>query len=158
MSNQPIEIITANNAASYAIAKEMFIAYQQFLGVDLCFQSFEEELNDLPAMYGAPTGKLLLAFIQDTPVGCVALRKKTDHICEMKRLYVPEQYRGLGIGKKLAHAIVEAAQSLQYKTMVLDTLERLTPAVQLYTQLGFTHCAPYYANPLDGVRFMQKTL
>jgi ribosomal protein S18 acetylase RimI-like enzyme len=158
MSNQPIKIITAYSDASYAIAKEMFIAYQQFLGVDLCFQSFEEELNDLPAMYGAPMGKLLLAFIEDTPVGCVALRKKTDHICEMKRLYVPEQYRGLGIGKKLATAIVESAQDLQYQTIVLDTLERLTPALHVYTQLGFTQCAPYYANPLEGVRFMQRSL
>jgi len=158
MSNQPIDIKTVNSAEYYAIAKDMFRAYQQFLSVDLCFQSFEEELNDLPAMYGPPTGILLLAFINKIPVGCVALRNKQNNICEMKRLYVPEAYRGLGIGKKLAEAIIESSILLGYEKIILDTLERLTPAVRLYSQLGFTDCEPYYANPLEGVRFMQKLL
>ncbi|WP_416439440.1 GNAT family N-acetyltransferase [Phnomibacter sp. MR] len=158
MSNQPIEIITANNAASYAIAKEMFIAYQQYLNIDLCFQSFEAELNDLPAMYGPPHGALLLAFDGQDIAGCVALRPKANGICEMKRLYVLPAFQGKGIGKQLATAIVHAGKQLGYNKMVLDTLHRLQPAIQLYEQLGFVHCDAYYHNPLEGVVFMEKPL
>jgi GNAT superfamily N-acetyltransferase len=158
MKIEQIEIRVANTPAFFAVAKKMFIEYQDFLGVDLCFQQFEEELNNLPAMYGPPAGTLLLAYINNTAVGCVALRKKEHHICEMKRLYVPVAYRKLGVGKLLAKAILESATALGYKKIILDTLERLTPALQLYTQLGFTYCKPYYANPLQGVRFMQKHL
>lgn len=158
MNNIAIEIRTVENDSDYAIAKELFIEYQQFLGVNLSFQSFEDELNNLPAMYGPPTGHLLLAFVNNIPAGCVALRNKQQQVCEMKRLYVPDAYKSLGVGKLLATSIIASAASLGYKKMVLDTLDRLTPAINLYTQLGFKDCAPYYANPLEGVRFMEYML
>ena len=151
-------LIQAMTPELYAMAKDLFMAYQQYLNVDLCFQSFEAELNDLPAMYGPPHGALLLAFYKQDIAGCVALRKKADGICEMKRLYVLPAFQGKGIGKQLATAIVAAGRQLGYTKMVLDTLDRLQPAIQLYEQLGFHCCAPYYHNPLEGVVFMEKTL
>ncbi|WP_197428630.1 GNAT family N-acetyltransferase [Phnomibacter ginsenosidimutans] len=151
-------LIQAMTPELYAMAKDLFMAYQQYLNVDLCFQSFEAELNDLPAMYGPPSGALLLAFYKQDIAGCVALRKKADGICEMKRLYVLPAFQGKGIGKQLATAIVAASRQLGYTKMVLDTLDRLQPAIQLYEQLGFHRCTPYYHNPLEGVVFMEKTL
>jgi ribosomal protein S18 acetylase RimI-like enzyme len=158
MTAGTIEIRTANCAEDYALAKNLFIEYQQFLGVDLCFQSFEEELNILPDMYGGPTGNLLLAFVENEPAGCVALRNKGHNICEMKRLYVPASFRNLGIGKLLTSEIISSAQALGYNEMVLDTLNRLEQAIHVYRQFGFEDCAPYYSNPLEGVRFMQRKL
>lgn len=151
-------IIQAMTPELYAMAKDLFIAYQQYLNVDLCFQSFEAELNDLPAMYGPPTGALLLAFYHQDIAGCVALRAKGNGVCEMKRLYVLPAFQGKGIGKQLATAIVAAGQQMGYKKMVLDTLDRLRPAIQLYSQIGFNPCPAYYHNPLEGVVFMEKAL
>lgn len=151
-------LIQAMTPELYAMAKDLFIAYQQYLNVDLCFQSFEAELNDLPAMYGPPHGALLLAFYKQDIAGCVALRTKADGICEMKRLYVLPAFQGKGIGKQLATAIVAAGRHMGYKKMVLDTLDRLQPAIQLYEQVGFSRCSPYYHNPLEGVVFMEKAL
>ncbi|MCA0382468.1 MAG: GNAT family N-acetyltransferase [Bacteroidetes bacterium] len=151
-------LIQAMTPELYAMAKDLFMAYQQYLNVDLCFQSFEAELNDLPAMYGPPRGALLLAFYKQDIAGCVALRTKADGICEMKRLYVLPAFQGKGIGKQLATAIVAAGRQLGYTKMVLDTLDRLQPAIQLYEQLGFSRCSPYYHNPLEGVVFMEKAL
>lgn len=151
-------LIQAMTPELYAMAKDLFIAYQQYLNIDLCFQSFEAELNDLPAMYGPPTGALLLAFYKQDIAGCVALRDKSNGICEMKRLYVLPAFQGKGIGKQLATAIVHAAKQLGYNKMVLDTLHRLQPAIELYEQLGFVHCDAYYHNPLEGVVFMENPL
>lgn len=151
-------VITASTKEEFEVAKQLFLAYQQFLGEDLCFQSFDAELQQLETMYGAPDGTLLLAMHGETYIGCVALRKKGDGVCEMKRLYVLADYKGKGIGKKLAIAIIEKARQMGYKKMILDTLERLGPALQLYTSLQFEKTDAYYANPLQGVVYLQKQL
>lgn len=157
-TNNSANIIQVMTPDLYAVAKDLFIAYQQYLNVDLCFQSFEAELNDLPAMYGPPNGALLLAYYNQNIAGCVALRQKAAGICEMKRLFVLPPFHGKGIGKQLATAIVDAGRQMGYAKMVLDTLNRLQPAIQIYEQLGFVHCEAYYHNPLEGVVFMEKAL
>ena len=148
----------ATTEADYAAAKDLFVAYQQFLGVDLCFQSFDAELQQLPDMYGPPHGCLILATRGNTYAGCVALRNKGNGICEMKRLYVPDNFQGHGLGRQLATAIVEKAKTLGYQKMVLDTLDRLQPAIALYRSLGFVETGAYYANPLQGVVYMEFAL
>eukprot|EP01035_Chromulina_nebulosa_P046390 gene46390-62835_t len=102
-----MNIITATTPEHYTAAANLFKAYQQFLGVDLCFQGFEAELKQLPEMYGAPNGALLLAENNGEFVGCVAVRKKGDGICEMKRLYLTEATKGKGVGRLLAEEIVK---------------------------------------------------
>lgn len=138
--------------------RKLFREYEAFLDVDLCFQRFEEELAGLPGKYARPTGDLLIGLDGESTVGCVALRKLEEGVCEMKRLYVEPEARGTGLGRRLAQAIIEVARELGYTLMRLDTLERLTDAMRLYETLGFRRTDPYYENPLPGVVFWELEL
>jgi putative acetyltransferase len=158
MATPSVHIIQARAPEHFEMAKRLFTAYQQYLGEDLCFQSFEEELGMLPAMYGSPQGVLLLAMAGAEPAGCVGVRTKAPGICEMKRLFVLPAFQGLGIGRRLAEESITRAKSMHYHTMVLDTLERLTQALALYHSLAFVPIPPYYHNPLPGVVYLQKVL
>lgn len=153
-----MKIISANTTEDYQAAAGLFVAYQQALGVDLCFQGFDDELKQIPQMYGPPHGALLLAKEGASYIGCVALRPKGGGTCEMKRLYVTDAAKGKGLGRQLAEAIIEAGTALGYKKMVLDTLDTLTPALRLYESLGFTVSPPYYHNPLQGVIYLERAL
>ena len=136
------------------LVRTLFREYAEELGVDLCFQGFEEELASLPGKYGPPGGALLLAGDR----GCIALRNIVDGVCEMKRMFVRPAGRGKGLGRELAIAIVNRGAELGYREMVLDTLEQLAPAIRLYEGLGFAECEPYYENPLRDVVYMRKAL
>ena len=138
----------------HVLVRTLFREYAVELGIDLCFQGFEEELASLPGKYAAPSGALLLAGEE----GCVALRDVGDGVCELKRLFVRPSARGSGLGNDLALAIVERGRQLGYRHMVLDTLDRLEPAIRLYSRLGFEESEPYYDNPLPGVVYMRKAL
>lgn len=152
-------IITGvSSAEQVEVARELFREYQQFLDVDLCFQGFEEELASLPGKYVAPYGEILLASIDGQIAGCVAVRPIKDAVCEMKRLYVKDEFRGLSIGYLLAEAIIAKAKELGYQKMQLDTLKRLQTAMGIYRKLGFAEISPYYANPLDEVVYWELAL
>jgi ribosomal protein S18 acetylase RimI-like enzyme len=153
-----LEIRTAHCAGDYDTARELFQEYARQLGVDLCFQGFARELETLDTMYGPPGGALLLARLEGRAVGCVALRAADGGDGEMKRLYVRPQARGAGLGRLLAQAILAEARARGYRRMVLDTLEELAQARALYASLGFLEIAPYYANPLAGVRYFALEL
>jgi GNAT superfamily N-acetyltransferase len=153
-----VEIVTAETQTQLELVRSLFREYERFLAVDLCFQNFEAELAGLPGKYAPPEGALLLAMHGDQAGGCVAARKLGEGICEMKRLYVRPQYRGLGLGRLLATRVIEAAKTMGYKRMRLDTLDRLGEAVQLYRSLGFTQIRPYYSNPLPGVLYWELEL
>ena len=136
--------------------RRLFREYARDIGVDLCFQGFEQELAELPGRYAPPDGNLLLALHGRVPVGCVALRKIGDGVCEMKRLYVRPRFRRTGMGRKLAEAIIDSARRLGYARMRLDTLASLKPAIALYESLGFYRIRPYYHNPLGNVVFLER--
>jgi GNAT superfamily N-acetyltransferase len=153
-----IIIKTASTDADYKAAKELFLEYQQELGINLCFQNFEEELLQLPLMYGGKNGSLLLALSGVNYIGCVAIRKKENEICEMKRLFIKPSYKNQGIGRKLVNQIIAEAIRLGYKKMILDTLERLSPAIHLYKNFGFKETSAYYKNPLEGVIYLEREL
>ncbi len=138
--------------------RKLFREYEVFLDVDLCFQSFEEELANLPGKYSHPSGDLIIGIDNERIVGCVAVRKLDDGVCEMKRLFVRPAARGTGLGKRLAQAIIEVAQELDYSIMRLDTLDRLKGAMILYEKLGFRKTEPYYENPLPGVVYWELDL
>ena len=138
--------------------RELFLEYAESLGFDLSFQNFDEELANLPGDYAAPKGCLLLARYKDELAGCVAIRPLESSICEMKRLYVKPKFRGLGIGRALAKAVIEQANQIGYTVMRLDTAPSMSAARALYESLGFRKIAPYRYNPIEGAVFMELKL
>jgi len=128
------------------------------LGFDLDFQNFDNELAGLPGEYSSPRGCILLAEYENRPAGCVALRPLSDEICEMKRLYVRPKFRGLGIGRALAKAIIEQARKIGYTLMRLDTVPTMKVARALYQSLDFKQISQYRYNPIEGAEFMELKL
>jgi GNAT superfamily N-acetyltransferase len=153
-----LKIIHAETAQQIGEIRRLFREYEKCLGVDLCFQSFEKELSGLPGKYAPPDGALLIALYDQDPAGCVALRKLEGGVCEMKRLFVKDRYRGRGLGQRLAKRIIDEAIRVGYSMMRLDTLDRLTEAMRLYESLGFRRTKAYYHNPLPGVVYWQLDL
>lgn len=138
--------------------KELFTQYTEMLGVNLDFQNYEQELEHLPGKYALPDGRLYIACADNKAIGCIALRKINDTICEMKRLYVRPEFRGKKISQLLAEQIISDAAKLKYEYMVLDTFTSLKSAIALYKKLGFYEIEPYYQNPLENVVYMRLEL
>ena len=139
-------------------ARELFLDYATELGVDLSFQGFDRELDELPGVYARPAGRLLHARVGGRAVGCVAMRPLGGGVCEMKRLYVRPGQRGRAVGRSLAVAVIEAAREQGYARMRLDTLPQMVAAHPLYESLGFREIEPYYDNPVPGTRFLELEL
>ncbi|WP_304234914.1 GNAT family N-acetyltransferase [Jiulongibacter sediminis] len=144
--------------ADIETVRSLFRAYEKGLGLDLCFQGFEEELAALPGKYAEPEGCILLYISEGEVGGVVALKALETEICEMKRLYVKDEFRGQKIGKTLARAVIEEAKRKGYLLMKLDTLARLVPAVDLYRNLGFKETEAYNYNPDETVLYFEKKL
>ena len=140
------------------LVRTLFTEYQEFLGFDLCFQGFTEELESLPGAYAPPTGELLLGYHAEDVVGCVGLRRLQPGVCEMKRLYLRPQARGLGLGIDLCRAVIEKARTLGYTSMKLDTVSKLHKAIEIYKSLGFRECEPYCHNPHLDVQYYELAL
>lgn len=136
--------------------RRLFSEYGRELGIDLAFQGFDEELRTLPGKYSYPDGRLYIAMAGDEAAGCVALRRFDATRCEMKRLFVREGFRSFGVGRRLVGRIIEDALAMGYGTMLLDTLERLDPALKVYERLGFLRIAAYRHNPEPDAVFMEK--
>lgn len=141
-----------------ASAKFLFEEYADSLDFDLDFQGFDEELANLPGEYAPPKGYLLLAEYKGQLAGCVALRGLTQNMCEMKRLYVRPEFRGLRIGRSLAQFVIEQARTIGYTYMRLDTAPSMQAARALYRSLGFRQISPYRYNPIEGAVFMELEL
>jgi ribosomal protein S18 acetylase RimI-like enzyme len=153
-----IEIRAADDDESVSQVRLLFKEYASLLGVDLSFQDFARELAELPGAYVPPGGTLLLAFRDRRLAGCVAMRPFGKGTCEMKRLYVRHPFRGKGVGRRLAAAVIEKAHEAGYRRIQLDTLPWMDEAVALYRGLGFREIEPYRPNPIEGAIFMQLDL
>jgi GNAT superfamily N-acetyltransferase len=138
--------------------RALLTAYAQSLEVDLDYQNFDAELRELPGDYAPPAGCLLLAWSDQGVAGCVALKPRGGMVCEMKRLYVPPQFRGGGVGGILAEAVIRKARGIGYGEMLLDSLPSMESAQALYRRLGFAETAPYYDTPVAGTVFMKLEL
>lgn len=157
-----VDLHTPAQPAQFDDARTIFREYAAQLGVDLCFQGFEEELAALPGEYAEPHGALLLATVDGALAGCGAFRPLPDvdypNACEMKRLYVRPAFRRFGLGRLIAQALMDRALQAGYSTMLLDTLDDMEAARGLYATLGFTEVPPYYFNPIAGAHYLKADL
>ena len=164
MIDEPPEItlVRVTTTPWIAPARELLREYAASLAVDLRFQNFEDELASLPGEYAPPAGHLLLAFVGDALAGCGGLRALADvdhaNACEMKRLYVRPAFRRFGLGRALAEALLDEARRAGYSVMLLDTLDEMESARELYATLGFEETAPYYFNPIPGAHYLKAEL
>jgi len=142
--------------------RSLFVEYARSLGIDLCFQNFEQELLSLPGEYSPPRGALLLATVDGQFAGCCAMRPLDGvdytNACEMKRLYVRPAHRGGGLGRVLAQRLMDLATQAGYSHMLLDTLDDMEAARSLYVTLGFEEIPPYYFNPIPGAHYLKAEL
>lgn len=179
-----LRIERAQFPADTSVIHSLFSGYAASLGIDLTFQSFDDELNSLPGKYATSQGGALLiarvqksdavsqkdtfgqetmaqfahgpwiALEEDSVVGCIGLRRNDEHWCEMKRLYVKPEIRGLRLGDRLVQAALTEAKALGYSAIRLDTLPDMLAAQRLYKRHGFVEIKPYYDTPLKGTIFM----
>ncbi|PZQ65506.1 MAG: GNAT family N-acetyltransferase [Variovorax paradoxus] len=176
-----IVLAVPDEAHELAEARAIFREYAASLKVDLCFQNFDAELASLPGDYAEPRGTLLLALVEapataapSAPAlvrpdgrtlqvaGCCALRPLDTvdyaNAAEMKRLYVRPGFRGLGLGRQLVEAVLDAARGAGYACVLLDTLDDMESARALYEDLGFVEVPPYYHNPIAGSHYLKVEL
>ncbi len=162
MNSHSIELLAPVSADEWRETRDIFTEYAQSLNVDLCFQGFDEELAQLPGEYASPRGALLLARVDGAVAGCCALRPLDaadyPNAAEMKRLYVRQAFRGLGLGRRLADAILDEARMAGYSCVLLDTLDDMEAARALYEDLGFEEIPPYYHNPHAGAHYLKVVI
>ena len=150
--------VSAADEADLPDVRALLRAYAASLAFPLAFQGFDREVAELPGAYAPPNGALLIARAGEAAAGCVALRPLDDGACELKRLYVHPPYRGGGLGRLLAAAVLDEARRAGYRRVRLDTVPGMEAAQALYEQLGFREIAPYTANPVEGTRFLELGL
>ena len=148
----------ANTKEEYDDAKILFLEYAKSLNFDLCFQNFDEEISDLKSEYTDNGGCILLCYEDDKLAGCVGLRRFENNICEMKRLYLRNEFRGKGIGKALVDKIILISKEYGYEKMRLDTIETMKEAISIYKKIGFEEIKPYRENPVEGVIYLELAL
>jgi ribosomal protein S18 acetylase RimI-like enzyme len=162
MDTPQIRLVAVRTAEDAAAARDIFEEYAASLDVDLDFQDFDTELMTLPGEYGEEGGQLLLAYCDDELAGCGALRSIEDvdyaNACEMKRLYVRKPFRRFGLGRMLAQALMDQARQAGYSVMLLDTLDDMEAARELYATLGFHEIPPYYYSPIAGAHYLKAHL
>jgi len=158
----PIRLFIPDQPHEMDAVRAIFQEYADSLDVDLEFQGFSDELAQLPGEYAAPRGRLLLAEVDGSIAGCCALRPLDNvdyaNAGEMKRLYVRKPFRGFGLGRQLAEAILDAAHQVGYACVLLDTLDSMEAARALYAELGFVEIPPYYHNPVAGSHYLKADI
>lgn len=162
LSSPYISLRVAESTEELAAIRSLFLDYQADLAIDLSFQGFAQEIDQLPGLYAEPGGVLMLATVDGSAAGCCAFRSllTSDHLnaCEMKRLFVRPAFRGFGLGRLLVEQVMARAELAGYNTMLLDTLSEMEAARTLYQEVGFVEVAPYYHNPVPGAHYLMADL
>lgn len=158
-----IKIIPAYNSLQeigvlFSEYTNMLIAGDSSFKKYLDIQDYDAELKQLGKKYAAPFGRLYLAYCDGEAAGCIGLIKIDEQNCEMKRLYVRPQFRGMNLGEQLAQKIITDAKEIGYSYMLLDTLPFLDSAVRLYKKLGFYTIERYNDSPMSTSIFMKLNL
>ncbi len=140
-------IVIAETQEQFRTAQAIVAAYSEYLGIDLSFQNFAGEMAEFSKMYGLPSGSMIMLEVDGSIVGSVGLRRFSEGVAEMKRMFILPQYQGNGFGNSLIGSFVERARELGYKSIKLDTIPRLDKAFNLYRKFGFQLVEPYRFNP-----------
>lgn len=139
-------------------AKQLFKEYSDSLNFSLSFQNIDNELDNIPGKYSKPNGCIILAWDNFTPIGCIGMRPLDELTCEIKRLYLKPNYRGLGLGRLLTKNIIAYSRKREYLKACLDTTSKMKKAISIYKSLGFVEISAYYNNPLPDVIFFELNL
>ena len=155
-----IEFVYIESGPELEEIRDLFLEYARSLDFNLCFQSFDKELLELPGRYAPPQGRLILCRVNGASAGCIAVKPlRGDGLCEMKRLFVRPEFRGKGLGLKLAVRLIEDAKQIGYHAMRLDTIAgQMDAAIAVYRGLGFKEIPPYYDNPVPNAVFFELIL
>ena len=154
-----MHIKEVKSKGAYQLAAQLFQEYAKEIGIDLEFQNFQEELSDLQKQYSRPKGAIFVAYdTNQMALGCVAIRKLEDSVCELKRMYVRKEFQGIGLGTQLLQKCIETATILGYSKMRLDTLASMHSAIHVYTKAGFYEIQSYRFNPFDEAKYYELEL
>ncbi len=153
-----LQYLTVYTIEEYAAAAKLFSEYAAWLNVDLSFQKFSDELQDLKTMFSTEKGGIVLCKNDSEYIGCVAVRKITNEVAELKRMYVQPAHQNKGVGKKLLEAAIIIAQNCNYKFIRLDTLNTMLPAIHFYKKNGFYTINSYYNNPIETAIYFERKI
>jgi len=154
-----VELVEVKSDKEYKTVIELFKEYAFQINVDLSFQNFDIELKEIQKQYSRPYGIIFIVYdIDKKPIGCFGIRKLADTICELKRMYLKKEIRGMGIGNKLLTKAIEIGKELKYKRMRLDTLPTMESAIGLYKKIGFYEIDSYRFNPIEGTKYFEIQL
>jgi putative acetyltransferase len=148
----------AEGSSDLAAVRELWREYWRSIHLPDDFQGFGEELKGLPGVYGTEGGALLIACIENTPAGTIALRRLNDRAGEVKRLYLRPAFRGRGLGRYLLENMVDRARAMGYEAIYADTLPGMTEALSLYARFGFEQVEAYANEPTPGAIFLKLRL
>ena len=100
-----------------------------------------------PADLSRPHGTFLVGYLGSEPVACGAVKRLDAATAEIKRMYVVPEARGRGVARQLLVALEEAARSIGYSVVRLDTGDRQPHALALYRSAGYREIPDYNGNP-----------
>lgn len=150
--------IRAASSEEMDAVRAMFREYADWLRVDYCLQDFEAELAGMPGAFAPPAGGLWLAWVGGDLAGCIGYRSLGAGVCEMRRLWVREAFRGHKLGRQLVETALKAAREVGYGRMSLEALGHMAAARSLYAALGFRAEHRDYEGLEDDLRYMVRDL
>lgn len=154
-----VAAVAHGDAVALDLFRRLLVEYEESLPRDLRIPDLEAELRMLAERYAAPSAALLIAYDDDNPIGCVAIKPLDSTSAEIKRLYVMPAARRSGAGRALMEAAIAFARERSHGRVVLDTeRDRLAGAYRLYLSLGFVICEPYGAADYENPTFMELDL
>lgn len=107
---------------------------------EACYNLTVEEMAD-------PTVTVWIARDGDAAIGCGALKRHSDTVGEVKRMFTRPAWQGQGVGRSVLDKILETAEREELKTLVLETGDQHPAAWAIYEKAGFTRCGPVLDYP-----------
>ncbi len=116
------------------------------------------DIDGVQSHYFDNNGTFLVLIDDGRVVGSGAIRRLSDDICELKRMWFLRNYRGRGLGMKMTQMLLDFARKTGYKKVRLDTVDeqKQAQALKLYKRLGFYFIERYNDSPCTV--FMEKML